>query len=117
MGTATSAVTFFRSIGSSFGASLFGAILVARFSAHLADIAPSAASLGSAATAGGLNALASLPPAISHLAFEALTDAFSDLFFYATPFMLAALAIAFFLKEMPLRGEVKQQAEYEPVGM
>lgn len=114
LGTATSAVTFFRSMGSSFGTSIFGALLATRFAAHFADIAPStAASIGSA----GINAIRTLPPESAILALQAFTNAFDDIFFYASPIMLIALITAFFLKEIPLRGQIKEQAEYEPVGM
>jgi hypothetical protein len=43
----------------------------------------------------------------------ALTDSFSDIFLYAIPIIFVALVIAFFLREVPLRTEVKQQSEYE----
>jgi len=118
LGTATSTVTFFRSMGSSFGTSIFGSILASRFAVHLASVAP-AGSLPKGAAVGqsALNSLSGLPPAALELALRALTDAFSDIFLYAVPVVGVAFVIALFLREVPLRTEVREQAEYEPVGM
>lgn len=117
LGTATSTVTFFRSIGSSFGASIFGAVLASRFVAHLKEIAPALSQSAATGGHGGLNALATLPPSVSHLAFLALSDAFSDIFFYASPVMVVAFIVALYLKEEPLRTTVREVLEHEPVGM
>lgn len=118
LGTATSAVTFFRSMGSTFGTSIFGSILASRFALHLAENMPAGtAAHGAASGQAALNSLSSLPPSVLRLALEALTTSFSDIFLYAIPVIGLALIIAFFLQEVPLRTEVKQQAEYEPVGM
>jgi EmrB/QacA subfamily drug resistance transporter len=116
LGTATSTVTFFRSMGSTFGTSIFGALLVSRFTTHFAEIAPK---LGNAAAAGsaGLNNIRALPPAVLQRALTAFTKAFADIFLYASPIMLIALGVAFFLKEIPLRQSVKEQGEYEVAGI
>ncbi|MEO6536150.1 MAG: MDR family MFS transporter [Candidatus Paceibacterota bacterium] len=116
LGTATALVTFFRSMGSSFGTSIFGAILASRFVAHLTANTPNAAHVGSSG-ANAINTLRTLPPEAAHVAYAAFTHAFDDIFFYASPVMLIAFVIAFFLKEIPLRSGIKEQAEYEPVGM
>jgi MFS family permease len=42
LGTATSAVTFFRSMGSTFGTSIFGSILISRFAVHFVRLVPNA---------------------------------------------------------------------------
>lgn len=112
LGTATSAVTFFRAMGSTFGTSIFGSILVARFALHFARLAPGAGIAG-AKTGAELNALASLPPSVQNLALSALTNSFSDIFLYAIPVMLLAFVFALFLREIPLRTQVREQAEYE----
>ncbi|MFZ1249809.1 MAG: MDR family MFS transporter [Candidatus Saccharimonadales bacterium] len=105
MGTATSAVTFFRSIGSSLGAALFGAILTNRLAHHLAETMPANQHF-----AGGmkeLNTLGHLPPAIYHKVIDAFAFSFADVFLYAIPFTLLAFVIALFLKDIPLKTNTK----------
>lgn len=108
IGTATSTVTFFRSIGSSLGAALFGAILANRLTHHLQQTMPA----GSAGTAvgslhDGSTALSHLPPAMLHDVLLAFSHAFADVFRYAIPFAVVAFIAGFFLREIPLRGRGK----------
>lgn len=117
LGTATSTVTFFRSMGSTFGTSIFGAILISRFTTHLVEIAPKLATMRDVGGSAGLNGIRHLPPEFLQPALLAFTKSFADIFLYASPIMLLAFVVAFFLKEIPLRQSVKEQAEYEPVGM
>jgi EmrB/QacA subfamily drug resistance transporter len=117
LGTATSAVTFFRSMGSSFGTAIFGAILGSRFAVHLAELAPGHPEVQALATESGLNALAHLPASVAQEAFLALTASFSDIFLYAVPVMAVAFIVSFFLKEIPLRTTIRDQLEHEPVGI
>ncbi len=103
MGTATSAVTFFRSIGSSLGAAIFGAILINRLSHHLAATTPAGSHISMAVNSQMLNNLGSLPPAALHTVLNAFAQAFSDVFLYAIPFTILAFVIALFLRDVPLR--------------
>lgn len=115
MGTATSTVTFMRSIGSSLGAAVFGSILISRFSHYLTQALPAAAhahvNVGS--LQGGSAALAKLPPQIHHTVLVAFAHAFQDLFLYAIPFVVVALIIAFFLRETPLKDSTKETPDQE----
>jgi EmrB/QacA subfamily drug resistance transporter len=110
LGTATSLVTFFRSMGSSFGTSIFGAILVSRFATHVGELTPHLAS-NSKALGSNLAALRSLPAAVQAPVLHAFTLAFDDIFLYASPIMMLAFIVALFLKEVPLRGTIRHQAE------
>jgi len=108
LGTATGVVTFFRTMGSSFGAAIFGAVLVNRLTTYLHQLLPAGAGqLG--VNASTLNATANpaaihkLPPAVSHAVFTAFVHAFQDLFLWTIPLGLLILLIAFFLRETPLR--------------
>ncbi|HET8581306.1 MAG TPA: MDR family MFS transporter [Candidatus Paceibacterota bacterium] len=109
LGTATATVTFFRSIGSSFGTSIFGAVLVSRFAAHIVGTVPAGAGIDSS-IASNLSALAQLPPALAQPVFVAFTRAFDDLFLYAAPAMLLAFVVALFLREVPLRTQIREEA-------
>ncbi|HSX42794.1 MAG TPA: MDR family MFS transporter [Candidatus Saccharimonadales bacterium] len=114
LGAATSSVTFFRSIGSSLGAAIFGAIITNRLAAHLAQTLPG----GSAASAAkGLSSstagLHTLPPAVVDKILQAFASSFQDVFLIGIPFVVAAFIVALFLKESPLRGSAKGEASGE----
>jgi hypothetical protein len=105
LGVASSAATFFRSIGGSFGVSLFGAIfnhrLTAELTAHLGDAA------GKLTSGGGRmdpSALKRLPVAVRHPVLESLATAISGVFGWAIFFAIAVPVLALFVKEIPLRG-------------
>ncbi len=115
LGTATSTVTFFRSMGSSFGTSIFGAILIARFTTHLSTLAPNAAEAG-ARIGNNMRALASVPKDVLGPVLHAFTLSFDDIFLYASPVMFVAFIFAFFLKDIPLKHQVREEAEVD-IGM
>ena len=104
MGAATSASTFFRMIGASFGTAAFGAIWTSRLAVELADALP-----GVPLPAGGgdftnsLTAIHDLPPAIHDPVLGAFANALDTTFLVAVPIMLIALALSFFIPEKPLR--------------
>jgi len=100
LGTATSTVTFFRSIGSSLGGAVFGAILTSRLTQHIHEQVPYAGSLAQSAVKSGVE---HLPPEIKAGVLQAYVKSFHDLFLLAIPFTLAAFVTALFLREAPLR--------------
>jgi len=114
LGVATSTVTFFRSIGGSFGTAIFGAILTSRFSMHFTEL------LGSAPVGGtslsSVANLSELPPQVMPLALEAFTRAFDDVFLIAVPFILVGFIVALFLKETPLRHTAHEIAKADVAG-
>ncbi|HVX57832.1 MAG TPA: MDR family MFS transporter, partial [Candidatus Saccharimonadales bacterium] len=118
LGTATSSVTFFRSIGSSLGTAMFGAILTNRLTAHLQHDLPGAAG---ASVAKGLGSSAAglkhLPPNEVHVVLTAFAQAFADVFLIGIPFAIAALIVAYFLKETPLSTSTREQAETDLGGL
>ncbi|HUZ42904.1 MAG TPA: MDR family MFS transporter [Acidimicrobiales bacterium] len=107
LGTATSANTFFRSMGSSFGVAIFGSIMNARLGYWIPKLVPAAA------THAGLSArsVAFSPASIHHIANAAVRNGIIDAFAHSlhTVFLVAApvaaLALPFILamKELPLR--------------
>lgn len=103
MGTATSVVTFFRSIGSSLGAAIFGAILINRLNYHLSQTLPGAAHTSVQVSSSSLNNLASLPTSVVHTVLNAFAQSFADVFLYAIPVTIVAFIIALFLRDVPLR--------------
>ncbi|MBO4206688.1 DHA2 family efflux MFS transporter permease subunit [Micromonospora echinofusca] len=100
LGAASGAATFFRSIGGSFGISLFGAI----FANRLGDSAAGAAFSGGGEGASfNLDALRTLPPAERLAVLSGLADAISGVFVWAVLFAVAVPVLAWFIKEIPLR--------------
>jgi len=108
MGTATSSVAFFRSMGGTFGAAVFGAILSSRLSTYLA-VEFAGRGGGSLPTAGGgdiannVEAIQALPEPAHGMVLNAFSNALGDVFLWAIPVVAAALVVAFFIKELPLK--------------
>ncbi len=113
LGTATSIVIFFRSMGSSFGTAIFGAILTDRLATHLAQQFSGTTTLGTQVFNGGIAQIQSLPTSVQGKVLEAFTQSFRDIFLWAIPFVIVAFVIAFFLQEKPLQGRTQEVARGE----
>ncbi len=106
LGAATSGATFFRSIGGSFGVSVFGAIFSNRLAGELAAALrgvklPSGFKVASAAADPAL--LKRLPVAIRADVQHAYSLALHPVFLWAIPVALIAFVLSWFLREVPLR--------------
>ena len=101
LGVATSGVTFFRTIGSSFGAAIFGSL----FANFLDDrIGPALAASGAPALAAqSPQALHRLPSATAAPIIDAYADSLGRVFLCAAPVALVGFVLALMLKEVPLR--------------
>lgn len=114
LGTATSAVTFFRSIGSSLGAAVFGAILTNRLAHHIMqDVGGAAGSQAATGLSHSSAALRALPPTTLHEVLTAFAQSFHDVFMFGIPFAIMALLVAAFLREAPLRETAREEAAGE----
>ncbi|WAP55747.1 MFS transporter [Streptomyces sp. S465] len=109
LGVATSGATFFRSIGASFGVSVFGAIFANNLGPHLAD-ALAGRRLPPGVTPAGLSsdprAIGRLPAVERAAVRHAFAVSITDVFLYAVPVVLLAFLLAWYLREEPLRGSV-----------
>lgn len=101
LGVATSGVTFFRTIGSSFGAAIFGSL----FTNFLAGrIGPALIASGAPPRAAeSPQALHELTPAMAAPIVEAYADSLGTVFLCAVPVAVVGFVVALFLKEVPLR--------------
>jgi EmrB/QacA subfamily drug resistance transporter len=114
LGTATSSVVFFRSIGSSLGAAIFGTILASRLTYHIMQSVPGTAGASAAASLKGSAAgLQHLPPAVLHPVLVSFAQSFHDVFIFGLPFAAAAFVASLFLKESPLKASTRDEAEGE----
>lgn len=114
LGSATSTVSFFRSLGSSFGTAIFGAILTLRLNHHLQELLPqSSNTINADNIQHSTSQLTSLDPAVTHAILEAFVRSFQDLFLVAIPFALLACIVALFLREAPLKESTREMAEGE----
>ncbi len=113
LGTATSSISFFRSMGGSFGVALFGAVLIARMNATVGMV-PGHEVLGPDPAIqllhGGTNAVAMVPEAIRQAIADAITYAFHDVFRVGTGIAVLTLISVLFLKEVPLRTTIDRAA-------
>jgi EmrB/QacA subfamily drug resistance transporter len=106
LGTATSAATFFRSIGGSFGVAVFGTIFSNSLSTNLAKAFPQSPGAAAAALRGGHASpadLAKLPPAIHTAIVDAYSKSLDNVFLSGVPILAVAFLLAWFLREVPLR--------------
>ncbi|GAA0832426.1 MDR family MFS transporter [Streptosporangium amethystogenes subsp. fukuiense] len=114
LGVASSASTFFRSIGGSFGVSLFGAIFNNRLSSNLeSKLGAAGEQLASGGAQFNPAALHELPSGVRIGFLESLADSISGVFWWAILFAVLVPLLAAFIKEIPLRGgpESAQEAE------
>ncbi|MFF9795844.1 MFS transporter [Streptomyces rochei] len=103
LGTATSANNYFRQIGGSVGAAIFGTLFADRLTDSLADRVPAEAGASLPdAEAITPQLVHSLPPALRDAYIGAYADAMPRIFLYLVPVLALGLLIAFFLKEKPL---------------
>ncbi|XIE82007.1 MFS transporter [Streptomyces sp. SBR177] len=103
LGTATSAHNYFRQIGGSVGAAVFGTLFAARLDDALAERLPrdGAGALPPAESVTPQSVHA-LPPALRDAFVQAYADAMPRIFLYLVPVLALGLVLAFFLKEKPL---------------
>jgi EmrB/QacA subfamily drug resistance transporter len=118
LGTATASVTFFRTIGSSLGAAVFGAVLVNRLTAHLGKSLPGNVGKAAAKSLQGSGAsLKTLPASTLHTVLVAFSESFHDLFLIGIPIAVLAFVVALFLREAPLRSAARDEAAGEALEM
>jgi predicted MFS family arabinose efflux permease len=99
MGAATSANSFFRSMGGSFGVALIGSILLAGL-----DQSPAAGGVsGTGVLHGGAAMIAALPEAARQVVIAAFSQSFRLVFVTGAIITGGSIALAAVLKDLPLR--------------
>ncbi|MEU9320954.1 MFS transporter [Streptomyces sp. NPDC048295] len=101
IGSATSANNYFRQIGGSVGAAVFGTLFAGRLADALAVRLPSGADLPDPESITP-QLVHAMEPALRDSYVQAYADAMPRIFLYLVPVLALGLFFAFFLKEKPL---------------
>ncbi|WP_157032450.1 DHA2 family efflux MFS transporter permease subunit [Kitasatospora cheerisanensis] len=113
LGTSTSGVTFFRTLGSSFGTAVFGTIYANTLRTNLSDgIAEAVRASGGNPEQIGLAAqsphgVQGLPPAAAEPVIQAYADSLHTVFLWTVPVALLGFVISLFLKQVTLRDSAR----------
>ncbi|GGP54348.1 MDR family MFS transporter [Saccharothrix coeruleofusca] len=98
LGTTTSTLTFFRSLGGAIGVSVLGAVLANRVTSLMAE------KFGPVAAGGGeVPDLAALPEPVRAVVQDIYATATAELFLIGAPIAAVALIAVLFIKEKPLK--------------
>jgi EmrB/QacA subfamily drug resistance transporter len=115
IGVGSSSATLFRTIGGSFGVSLFGALFTHKIQDTMSS---SAGAAGSAATKAGAQlapaTIAKMPTAIKDAYFHAVASGTHTVFLWGAVVSVIGFAAAWFIVETPLRGAGPKAAEKTP---
>ncbi|EFL18621.1 DHA2 family efflux MFS transporter permease subunit [Streptomyces sp. C] len=113
LGTATSGVTFFRTLGSSFGTAVFGTLYANSLEPELeAGVAEAARATGTdpariGAAAQSPQGVHGLDPAASGPVIDAYADALHTVFLWTVPVAAVGFVVALFLKQVRLRDSAR----------
>ncbi|MFR9798014.1 MDR family MFS transporter [Streptomyces sp. MS06] len=113
LGTATSGVTFFRTLGSSFGTAVFGTIYANSLAPNLRD-GVAAAARASGVDPASLSAAATSPQGLHRLpsgtaapVVQAYADTIQTVFLWTVPVAALGFVVALFLRQVPLRDSAR----------
>ncbi|QQC92549.1 MDR family MFS transporter [Streptomyces alfalfae] len=116
LGTATSGVTFFRTLGSSFGTAVFGTIYANTLAPNLKDGIADAARTGTA-DPGAITKAAQSPQGVHELpgaaaapVVRAYADTLHTVFLWTVPVALLGFLVSLFLKQVRLRDSARESA-------
>ncbi|MFF1646680.1 MFS transporter [Streptomyces sp. NPDC058240] len=114
IGSATSANNYFRQIGGSVGAAVFGTLFAGRLADALAVRLPSGADLPDPESITP-QLVHAMEPALRDSYIQAYADAMPRIFLYLVPVLALGLFFAFFLKEKPLVSHHSPESTAESV--
>jgi hypothetical protein len=107
LGVATSSVNFFRSLGGSFGVSIFGVVFATLLDDKLVALLPPGALDSTGLSREALTAtpeqIQALPPTILGPVTQAMAESITPIFLCTVPLLAIGVAIAIVLPELPLK--------------
>ncbi|NGO75509.1 MFS transporter [Streptomyces sp. YC504] len=115
LGTATSGVTFFRTLGSAFGTAVFGTIYANTLEPNLKEGITAAAQLGAdpaqaAQAAESPQGLHRLPAEQAAPIIESYAETVQTVFLWTVPVAVLSFLVALFLKEVKLRDSARSSS-------
>ncbi|MCW2785950.1 MAG: major facilitator superfamily 1 [Marmoricola sp.] len=114
LGTTSSVVSFFRSMGGSVGVSALGALLASRVASKVQHAVAASAMPVSGQQSHKIPRVADLPAPMRHIYEHAFGTSIGELFLVSTAFAIAALVAVVFIKEVPLRTTLASEPATEP---
>lgn len=124
LGVATSGATFFRMIGGSFGAAIFGAVYTNVLASKMAPVIAHSIHVGGQSSfnfqsqdPATFAALSHKLPVLYHEVINAIAGSVDTVFFFAAPVALVAFFLSWFLPEMELRKTLRSADLGESFGM
>jgi len=109
LGVSTSGVTFFRTLGSSFGAAVFGSLFANFLTARLPEAIRASPGVDPRVVSTP-EALHALPAAHIMPIINAYADSLDKVFLWSVPVALVGFLLALALKEVPLRSSARASA-------
>jgi hypothetical protein len=132
LGIATSANTFFRSVGGTVGVALFGSLYASQLAIKIPEGVAKLAATNPLALIGATpekfellknntSVIAEFSPQLQGVIYQAFVDAFQVVFLVAAPLTAIGFVLALFMREVPLRTSAEhhaatQEAAGEAVG-
>lgn len=122
MGVATSAVQFFRNLGSTVGTAVLGTVMSSTLQGNIlthlpAEMVQKLAASGQSVDAGSVldtSKVAQLPPVVADAVRAGMAESMNTVFWTAIPFAVLGLVFTLLIKNVPLRtttGNVKEILE------
>ncbi len=120
IGTATSTNNYFREVGSSLGTAVFGALFTTRLTERLIEVFGAAGATPEEAEQSASTidpeTLNGLSDSVRDGIVNAYAESLAPVFWYIIPFLVVALILAFFVKEIPLADDSGLVARGEAIG-
>ncbi|MFI9326130.1 DHA2 family efflux MFS transporter permease subunit [Kitasatospora sp. NPDC052868] len=120
LGVATAGATFFRSIGASFGVSIFGTVFASGLNSRLSEAlagVPLPPGFDPGSVTSDPRVISTLPPAVQDGIYHAYAESITRVFLYAVPVALVAFVLSLFLREQKLRSTVTAPDLSESIGL
>jgi EmrB/QacA subfamily drug resistance transporter len=107
LGVVTSSVNFFRSLGGSFGVSVFGVVFATLLEDKLVELIPAELLDGAGFSPDSLTAspaqIRALPPAILDPVTTAMSESITAVFLLVVPLLVVGVVVALAMPELPLK--------------
>jgi EmrB/QacA subfamily drug resistance transporter len=106
MGVASSARMYFQQIGGSLGVAAFGALFASRLNSVIASASKGTGGVHLQISGGSFDPaqVTSLPAAAKEVVFTAISHGIQGVFYAVLPTAIMVFILAWFIKEVPLRG-------------